>query len=95
MQENNDLEHPRHGDPSSPDREDPYFSHTFPTKATQHRDASPRRGYGGGGSSYNPMEESKGPSNTMGSMGRQQQSFNQVTSSPGKNRIEKPAYFNS
>lgn len=70
MQENNDLEQPRHGDPQSPHREDPYFAHTSPTKATQHRDASPRRGYTGGGSSYNPMEESKGPANTMGGMGR-------------------------
>ena len=46
MQDNNDLEMPKHGDPSSPHRDDPYFRHTSPVKATQHRDTSPRRGGG-------------------------------------------------
>ena len=44
MQDNNDLEIARHGDPTSPNREDSYFRHTSPVKASQHRDASPRRG---------------------------------------------------
>ena len=44
MQENNDLEHPRHQDPTSPMREDPYFAHTSPVKGVQHRDPSPRKG---------------------------------------------------
>ena len=96
MQDNHDLQIPRHGDPTSPERDDPYFRHTSPVKAMQHRDTSPRRGGGssmGGGTntmamsgSFNPnLEESKGPAKT----------FNQVTSSPGKNKIEPPAYFNT
>lgn len=33
----------RHGDPASPERADPYFRHTSPTKATQQR--SPRKAF--------------------------------------------------